>query len=76
MSTVFPPSAASVPSQLRFVTVTAWPFSDQVPFQSELTDSELAGKENASVQPSIGSGPVLVMLMLATNPLHQPWVTA
>lgn len=54
MSTVFPPPAASVPSQLRLVTVTSWPVSDQVLFQSELTDSELAGKENASVQPSIG----------------------
>ena len=76
MSTVLPPLAASVPSQLRLVTVTAWPFSVQLPFQSELIDSEAAGKEKASVQPSIGSGPALVMLMLATNPLPQPWVTA
>jgi hypothetical protein len=54
MSTVLPLSAASVPFQLRLVTVTAWPGSDQVPFQSELIDSDAAGKENASVQPSPG----------------------
>ena len=76
MSTAFPLLAASVAPQFRLVTVTAWPVPDQVPFQPELTDSDAAGKEKASVQPSIGSGPESVMLMLATNPLPQPWVTA
>jgi hypothetical protein len=44
MSTVFPPLAATVLSQLRLVSGTVWPASVQVPCHAELTASEAAGR--------------------------------
>ena len=65
---MLPEFGASSPFQLRLVTWTFVPLQVQLPFQLlVVTDSVLDGKENASVQPLIAFGPVLVIVRLATK---------
>ena len=70
---MLPEFGARPPFQLRLVTCTFVPLQVQLPFQLlVVTDSVLDGKENASVQPLIAFGPVLVIVRLATKPLPHP----